>query len=141
MAVGAQSYRPDPARQEAARAEIATHHDIDITQSYTGISAETVHYIDEFQVTLGIEMQQNPFPHNLDDDLARSLENNTTIYDDQIEDLLAEDSLYLNLLKQNQSEGRSRAIRARRSVLVLSILILKGTVFDNNAGNNSAHVA
>lgn len=124
MAVGAQSYRPDVARQEAARAEIAAHTELDLGELFKFIDPELIEYIDYYQTGV-LDLRGCELPTDIEAAIANSLRNNTTVYDDETEDLLADDPTYLRLLEQPAGEERSTAIRARRSVLVLALLALQ----------------
>ncbi|MCA9309337.1 hypothetical protein KC973_03100 [Candidatus Saccharibacteria bacterium] len=124
MAVGAQSYRPDPAKQEAAKERDAAHRDIDLAELSKFIDPDLIAYIDYYQTGV-LDLRGCELPDDLDEDIAESLRNNTAMYDDETEDLLLVDTPYERLLKQPASEERSAAIRARRSVIILALLALE----------------
>lgn len=138
MAVGAQSYRPDPAKQEAAREQIAAHRDIDLAELSRFVDPDLIAYIDYYQTGV-VDLRGCELPEDLDPDIAASLRNNTTMYDDESEDMLDSDPPYQRLLSQPVSEERSMAIRARRSVIVLSLLALKSSIADHPS--NGSQVA
>lgn len=139
MAVGAQSYRPDPAKQEAAREQIAAHRDIDLAELAKFIDPDLIAYIDYYQTGMA-DLRGCELPDDLDVEIANSLRNNTALYDDEVEDLLATDPPYSRLLSLPAGEERSAAIRARRSVIVLSLLALKQSIH-NHPANSGSQVA
>ena len=126
MAVGAQSYRPDPSKQAAAREQIAKHREVDLTELSRFIDSELIEYIDNYQIGI-LDLRGCELPDDVDPEIASSLRDNTSVYDDVTEDLLMEDGVYSRLLKLPAGEERSTAIRTRRSVLVLSLLALQNT--------------
>ncbi|MBP9738962.1 hypothetical protein KBD20_04700 [Candidatus Saccharibacteria bacterium] len=140
MAVGAQSYRPDAAKQAAAREQIASHRDIDLPELITFLDPDLVAYIDDYQTGI-IDLRGCELPSDIDSNLATSLQNNTSTYDDETEDMLASDPVYARLLKQPAGEERSSAIRTRRSVIVLSLLVLANAVSPDEPKQESDQVA
>ena len=135
MAVGAQSYQPDPARQEAARRIIAEHRDVDLEELSRFIDPELIAYIDDYQTGV-LDLRGCELPEDVDVTIGNALRNNTTLYDDEVEVLLDQDEAYGRLLDLPASEERSTAIRARRSVIILSLLALKQSIANHPSGGS-----
>lgn len=135
MAVGAQSYRPDPSKQEAAKARIAEHREIDLDELSRFIDPDLITYIDDYQVGV-LDLRGCELPEDVDVTIGNALRNNTATYDDEAEDLLKTDGPYGRLFKQPDGEERSTAIRARRSVIILSLLALKQSIANHPSGGS-----
>ncbi len=62
--------------------------------------------------------------------IAQNLMRNTASYDDETERLIAADSVVQAIQKQLMSERRGEVYRARRTVIVLSMIAFRGSITD-----------
>lgn len=87
------------------------------------LTAEQVRFIDAYQANADVAaLLTNPIPLTLSDTNeagARALKNNTSFYEPEVEDLIAGDLIVERLLG-NQSEARTPALRARRTIIALA---------------------
>ncbi len=119
------SYTPNHAAREAWEAQIHEHRPYSIDELATMLTVGDIIGASKYQEeSEAATLVAQPVPEWLihtNQVGATALCNNIEMYSDDIEDLIYEDPTVLALLKQNETDQRAQAIRARRSTVAFLI--------------------
>ena len=141
MAIGGGSqYTPNPQRQAENAADMAALQPYDpatllqaLAISFIQVGGPSLEAINRYQVAAEPgDLVKDPMPTFLQPDVVRYFTQNTREYDDTIESAISADPVFEKLMGVQGGDERIKAFRARRTVVVLSLLALRAAEDSTN---------
>src|SRR3989344_9526472 len=127
MAYAGKNSQPNPEKQQAFLAEIAMHQEVPLQMLLGVIGVRQAIELNKYQESVGlVGLLAAPLSKEFCDEnpeIAKSIDNNVAMYDDDIEDLIGTDPIVEKLLELPGTEERSIALRARRTIAALIMSI------------------